>query len=140
MHHHLLSCYLVHFQKFFPGPFQEQSEYLKREIAQVFIPFMGSLLYSLVSRSFLVRLSYFLNFFFQLRLFDDVRFQYSKVLVIVPFFPSVLILSWFGSSVFSVICLFLFITISISHFFMANSILIPGLYILIICMRVCNSL
>ena len=63
--------------------FKNGSEYLKDGTALVFIPLMRFLLQSLVSRSFLVCLGYFSNFFFfHLRLFDGVCFQYSQVHVI----------------------------------------------------------
>ena len=61
--------------------FENGTEYLTRGgAAQVFIPLMRFLQYSLVFRCFLVLLGYsFLNFFFYIHLFDGVRFQYSQV-------------------------------------------------------------
>ena len=98
----------------------------------MFIP----LLLSLVSRN--VRLRYsFLKIFFHLRLFDNVLFQYSQV-VVISFSLSILILSWFGSSVLPVIYLSPRLIISIEYFSMPNSIPISWLYILIVCIRVSN--
>ena len=111
---------------------------LQRSTAQMFILLMRFLL-SLVSRFFFVRLRYsYLILFFHLYLFDGVRFQYSQVLVIFLFSPCS-DFSWFGSSIPSVICLFLLLITSVALFSMPNSILISWLYILIVCIRVSNS-
>ena len=57
----------------------------------------------------------------------------------VSFCPCVLIFSWFGSSIPSVICRFLFFTISIAHFSMPNSIPISRVYIFTAYIRVSDS-
>ena len=54
-------------------------------------------------------------------------------------FPSVLILSWFGSSIPSVIYRLLLFMTSMAHFSMPNSVPMSWLYILTACMRVCSS-
>ena len=62
--------------------FKNSPGYLTINIAQVFVLLMRFLLCNLVSSSFLVLLKYsFLIFFFHLRIFNGVRFQYSQVLV-----------------------------------------------------------
>ena len=62
---------LVHFKN---GP-----KYLTRGTAQVFIPLMWFLLYSLVSSIFIRSLE--INFFFNFHLFDAIHSQYPNVLV-----------------------------------------------------------
>ena len=106
-----LSSSLVHLRK---GP-----EYLPSGTAQVFIPLIRFLLYSFVSSSS-PEIFFFINFLFYLCLFDGVSLQ--DVQVFVGFlFSSLLILSWFGSSIPSVRCLLpLFIT-SMVHFSMPYS-------------------
>ena len=66
------SSSLVHFKN---GP-----ESLTRWTAQVFMLLMRFLLWSFISRSFLVLLWY-LIFFFYRPLFDGIRFEYSQVFV-----------------------------------------------------------
>ena len=58
--------------------------------------------------------TFFYNFFFHLRLFNSVHFQYSQVLVSF--------LCWFGSSIPCVICCFVQLIISMAHFSMTKSI------------------
>ena len=121
-----LSSSLVYFRK---GP-----EYLTWGIAQVFIPFKRFLLDSFVSSSFLVLLRYS----FRILSFISTCLVVPKYLY-VSFSPSVLILSWSGCSIPSVICrLPLFIT-SMSHFSMPNSIPISWMYILTACIRASSS-
>ena len=67
---------------------------LQEGTALVFTPLMRFPRQSLVSRSFLVLLRYFFGFFFYLRLFDDVRFQYSLLLVIFLFSKIVFIIDF----------------------------------------------
>ena len=118
----------MHFRK---GP-----EYLTRVAAQVFIPLVRFLLHSFVSSSFLVLLKYsFLIFSFISTCLMVLASKMSKYLY-VSFSPSVLILSWFGSSIPSI--LMLFIT-SMAHFSMPNSIPMSWLYILIAYIRVSSS-
>ena len=50
-----------------------------------------------------------------LHLFDGVSFQYFQYLYVLSS-PSVQILSWFGSSIPSVMCLLQFFIISMTHF------------------------
>ena len=59
--------------------------------------------------------------------------------LLVSFSPSVLILSWFSSSIASVIWRFPLFIISMAHFSMANSIPISWLYILTAYIGVFNS-
>ena len=92
---------IVHFKK---GP-----EYLAKEADLLFIPLMRFLLQSLVSRSFLVLLKYFLlPFFLHLSLFDCVCFQYL-VLCVISFFPSVLMIALFGCFILSVVSRHIFL-------------------------------
>ena len=121
-----LSSTLVYFMN---GPV-----YLTRRTAYVFIPLMRFLLLSLVSRCFLVCLKYsfLFSFFFHHCLFDCVHFQYSQILVIY-FLPSVLMLSCFGSSSPSIVCLFPLFIMSMVHFSISKSIPTFLLYILIVC-------
>ena len=70
-------------------------------------------LLSLVSSSFLVSLRYsFVIFFFPLRLFDDVHFQYLQVF---SFFQNVLILSWFDHS-FNIIIIIAVVVVVFYHY------------------------
>ena len=77
------------------------------------------------SRATLLFFGFFL--FFHLNLFDDIRFQYTRVLVSF-FFSKRSDFSWFGSSLPSVICYFPLSIISMVHFSMPKSILISWLY------------
>ena len=92
-------------------PFKKGSEYLTRITDQVFIPLIRCLLDSFVSSSFLVLLRYsFLIFSF---ISTCLMISTSKMpnYSLVSFSPSVLILSWLGSSIPLVRCLLpLFIT------------------------------
>ena len=102
-----LSSSLAHFRK--------GTEYLTRSTAQVFIPLIRFLQDSFVSSSFLVLLRYsflILSFISTCLMVSATKmFKY----LLVYFSPSVLILSWLGSSIPSVrCCLPLFIT-SIAH-------------------------
>ena len=89
---------------------------ITRETAKVSIPFMRYLLYDLVSSSFLVLMR------------KQFKFFLSSPLVWwcpLPTFPSIckfLILSWFGSSISSVMYCFALLIICIAHFSMPNSI------------------
>ena len=106
---------------------------------QLFIFLIRFLLQSLVSRKFLVRLSYsFCYFFFPSRFFYGVCFQYSLELVIF-FSQSVLIRSWFANSIPSVFCLFLLLIMNMAHFFLPNSIPLSWLYISIVFIQAPNS-
>ena len=82
-------------------------KYLTRETSQVFIPLVRFLLQNLVSRSFLVRLRYSYNlkkiFIFTCLMVS--AFNIPKYLL-VSFFPSILIISWFDSSYYFTICKF----------------------------------
>ena len=104
-----LSSSLVHLRK--------DPEYLTRGTAQVFIPLMRFLLENFVSSSFRVLLRYsfrIVSFICTCLMVSASKMpKYSKV----SFSSSVLILSWFGSSIPSVICrLPLFMTsASFSH-------------------------
>ena len=116
-----LSSSLVHFKN--------NSEYLTKETAQLFIPLMRVLLCGLVLSSS----PELLKKLFHLRLFDDVCFQYSQVYV------SFLFSEHFGSSIPFVICRFPLVIISMTHFSMPNSIPISSLYLLIAFIKVSNS-
>ena len=101
---------LVHFKK--------NLDYLSRETAQLFITLMGFLLQGFFWSSLLVLLSnYFLIFFFNLCLFDYIRFQYSQILEVFLFFSSILMHSWFGSSFPSADLLFKLFFIHMTHFY-----------------------
>ena len=117
---------LVHFKN---GP-----EYLTREIAQVFIPFIRFLLYSLVSSSFLVPLKFFLTS----SLVWWCLFPIFPSIVYVSFSLSVLIFSWLGSSILSVIRRFPLFIISMVHFLCQIPSLCPD-YILTAYIRASNS-
>ena len=123
-----LSSSLVHFGK---GP-----EHLTRSTAQVSIHLIRFLLESFVSSSFLVllRYSFWILSFIPTCLMVSAS-KFPKYLL-VTFSASVLILSWFGSSIPSVLCrLPLFIT-SRAHFSMPNSIPMFWRYILTVCIRI----
>ena len=124
-----LSSSLVHLRK--------GAEYLTRGTAQMLIPLMRFLLESFVSSSFLVLLKY--SFRIVSFIGTCLMVTASKIpkYVLVSFCPSVLILSWFGNSIPSVICLLLFMT-SMAHFSIPNSIPMSWLYILTACIRVYN--
>ena len=93
----------------------------------MFIPLMRLLLCSLVLCSFLVFQGYSLIiFFFHLRMFDGVRFQYSQVFVSF-IFSERYNFSWFGCSIPSVICRFPLFIIIMAYFSMSNSIPISSL-------------
>ena len=115
---------LVHFKN---GP-----EYLSRKTVQVFILLMGVLLKSLVSRSVLVRLRY--SYIFSpisacLMVSTPNTFKYLYFF----YSPSILILSWKGSSIPFVIGLFPLLVISMAHFSVLNFIPISWLYFVIAC-------
>ena len=117
-----LSSSHVHFKK---GP-----EYLKRDTAQVFI-LIKSQLDGFFSCNFLVPLRYAFIFTCLMVLAS----QMSKYLY-VSFSSSVLILSWFGSFIPSVICRVLLFITSMAHFSMPSSIPMCWLYILTECIKV----
>ena len=115
-------CFVFSFLSF--GPFVEVlpsisngPEYLTRGTAQMFISLMRSLLQSLVSRSFLVRLRYSLLVVFS--------FIATYLMCPLPVFPSTCNFPFrhafwffveFGSSIPSVICLFSLLVISMAFF------------------------
>ena len=74
----------------------------------------------------------FCYFFYHLRLFDSVRFQYSQLLEIFLFFISSNF-SCFSSAIISVICLFSLFIMRMPHFSISNSNSISRLYILTFC-------
>ena len=126
-----LSSSLVHWKN---GP-----EYQTRDTAHVFIPLIRFLLHSFVSCNFLVLLRYSFWIFSFISTCLIVSVSKMPKYLYVSFSPSVLILSWFGSSIPSIrCCLLLFIT-SMTHFSMPNSIPMYWLYVLIACSRVSNS-
>ena len=126
-----LSSSLVHFKK---GP-----EYLTRDTAQVFIPLIRFRLDSFVSSSVLVLLRYLFWIFPFISTCLMVSASKMPKYLLVSFSPSILILSWFVSSIPSVrSCLPLFIT-SMAHFSMLNSIPLSWLYILTACIRFSSS-
>ena len=118
---------LVHFKM---GP-----EYLTMGTAQVFITLIRFLLKSFVSSSFLVLLGY--SFWIFPFIFTCLMVSASKMLkyLKVSFSPSVLILSWFGSSIQSVLCRFPLFIPSIAHFSMPDSIRTSWLYNLTACFQ-----
>ena len=118
------SSSLVYFRK---GP-----EYLTRDTALVFIPFIRFLLFSSVSSSFLVLLQYS---------FLILMVSASKIplYLCVSFSPSFLILSWFGSSIPSVRWRLPLFSSSLAHFSMPNFISMSWLHILTACIRVSSS-
>ena len=124
----MVISFLVLWSNFFKtknGP-----EYLTRATARVYIPLIRFLLYSFVSSSFLVLLSYtFLILFFISTCLMVSAFNISKYLYVF-FSPSVQISPWFGSSIPFVMCRFPLFTISMVHFSMPNSIPMSWLYTL----------
>ena len=125
-----LSSSLVHFKN---GP-----EYLTKETAQVFIRFIRLQLFSLISSNFLILLRYsFLIFSFisnclMVSASNIVKYFY------VSFSSGVLIFSWFGRSILSVMSRFPLFIISMAHFLSQIPSLCLG-YILTACIRVSNS-
>ena len=117
--------------------FKNGPEYLTIGTVQVFIPLMRFLQCCLVSSSFLVLLKYWKKFF-HVRFLMVSAFNISKYLS-VSFSLSVLIFSWFGSSISSVMRRFPLFIINTAHFSMPNPIPISSLYILTACIRVSNS-
>ena len=102
---------------------------LTRETAHVFIHLVRYLLQSLVSRSFLMRLRLsFLIFFFHLRLFEGIRFQYLRVRVVFLFFRTFLFLIW---QLYSFCYLLLFI-MSMAHVLCQIPFLYPGCIFLLL--------
>ena len=137
-----LSSSLVHFKN---GP-----EYLTGVgTAQVFIPFIRFLLFSLVSSSFLDHQWHsFLTFSFISTCLMVSAFNISQYLYVF-FFPSVLVclffcffvffFSWLGRSITSIMCRFPLFIICVAYFSMRNSIPMSWLHILTTCIRVSNS-
>ena len=117
-----LSSSLVHFKN--------DIEYLTSETTQVFITLMRFLLQSFekLSRSFEMFCFYFFSFV-------------SACLIVHVIFLSshVLILSWYSSSIPSLVCLFSFFIWSITQFSMPNSIAVSWPYIFIVWIRFSNS-
>ena len=56
------------------------------------------------------------SYFFLSSLLDPIFFEYSRVFVVIFFSPRALMLSWFGTSITSVVFLLPFFFISIKHF------------------------
>ena len=100
---------------------------------------MRFLQFSLVSSRFLVllRCAFLIFSFISTCLMVSASYipKYSKV----SFSLSILIFSWFVSSISTVMCRFQLFIISMVHFSMLNSISMSWLYILIVCIRVSNS-
>ena len=69
---------------------------------------------------------------------DNDLFQYSQVLEIF-FFSSILIRSWFRSSILTGVLLFPFFVLHMIDFSIQNSFLISWLYIRIVCIRISRS-
>ena len=95
-------------------------EYLSSGTAQVFIPLMRFLLGSFVWSSFRVLLRY--SFRIMSFICTCLMVSASKITkyLEVSFSSSVLILSWFGSSIPSVTCRFPLFMTSMAHFFCAK--------------------
>ena len=111
--------------------FKNGPEYFVKFIAQVIIPLMLFLWQNLVLRSYLVLQKYSFHTF-SLFLFYDVCFQFSVFLIIFFIFPSVLMLSWFCSSVPCINSFLLFFPLSIAYFLVSNSSSMSWLHILIV--------
>ena len=110
VHSHRFPCFLVSFLVHL----KKGLDWLFTMVTlRVFIPLMKFIQWSLVLRAFLFYWGTF-SFFFHPCLFDGVRFQCSQWLKIS--LASFLILSWFDSSVLSVISLFLFFIICMPHY------------------------
>ena len=77
-------------------------------------------------------------FFFHLRFFDGVSFQYFQIFVSF-LFSELSDFSSFGSCIRSVICCFPLLPISKAHFTLSNFIPISSLYIVTASIRVSNS-
>ena len=90
-----ISSSLVHFKN---GP-----EYLTIRTAQVYIPFIRFLLYSLVSSNFLVLLRYSFESFSFISTCLMVPVSNISMYLHASFSPCVQIFSWFGCSIHSVI-------------------------------------
>ena len=123
---------------FFPCTFKEWSWVSYKRATQFLIIFMRFRLHSLVSISFLVHLWYAFSFFFYLHFFNDVCFQYCRVIASFVFSERS-DFSCFGSPILSENYIFPFFIISMVHFSLPNVILIFLLYIFIVCIRFSNS-
>ena len=132
MHRYKLSCLLLHLS-FFSSPFQEWSRvsykrakpsvYLFNEIPTVELGFQK------LSRSSEIL---FCDFFFHVRLLLMVfAFNILKYLK-VSFCSSVLILSWFGNSVPSVIYIFPLLFMSMAYFLCQIPFLYPNCIFLLL--------
>ena len=112
-------CIVINFFVLWSICFKNGPEYLIRRTAQVFIPLMRFLLQSLVLRSFLLLKYIFIFSFISACLIISV----SNIPKFLKFFfsPSILKLSWFGSSVPSGVSFFPLFIMSIAHFSMLNS-------------------
>ena len=120
------------------SPLQKGSQISNEDTAWLFIPLIRFLLHSFVSSSFLVlRHSFWIFSLISLCLMVSAS-KMPKYLY-VSFSPSVLILSWFGSSIPSVRCRLPLFIASMAHFSMPNSTLMSWLYILTTCIRVSSS-
>ena len=90
--------------------------------------------------SFLILFRYsFLTLFFRL-CFLLMSASNIPTYLLVSFYQSILLLSWFGCFIPSVICRFPLFIVSMAHFSRPNSIPISWLYILTVCIRVSNCL
>ena len=110
-------------------------EFLTIGTVQIFISLIRFLQYSFVSSSFLLLLMYsFFIFSFPLTgliVSASSIFKYFYIF----FSPSVLIFSWYDSSIPSVMCPFPLLITNIVHFSLLNYIPISWLYILTVCIR-----
>ena len=108
-------------------------KYLTRRSAKVFIPLMKFLFNSLVSISFLL-LGYSFRFFSFISTCLMVSASSIPKYLQVPFSPIVLTLSWFVSSILSVICRFPHLIINTTGFSHPNS--IPISYVSLDCVGI----
>ena len=102
----------------------------------MFIPLKRFLQQSLVLRSFLVRLKYAQFFSF---ISACLMVSTSNIQKYFSFFPSILMFSWFGNFIPSILSLCLLFIISTAHFSISNYIPISWLYILIVSIRISSS-
>ena len=119
--------------------FKNDTEYLTKRTAKLFIPLMRSLLYSLVSSSFFVlpRHSFFIFSFISACLMVSAS-NISKYLY-VYFSLTVQIFPWFCSSLPPVICRFPLCIMWLEDFSIPNSIPISSIHIFTACIRISNS-
>ena len=127
-----LSSSFVHFKN---GP-----KYLTRRTVQVFIPLMRFLLYTLLSSSFPILLKYSFWIFSFISTSSMVSASNIPKYLHVSFSTSILISSSFGNSIAYIMCRFLLLIVSMTHFSIPNSIPISRLNILTICIRFSNCI